>query len=439
MCVGIVGIEDYHVAVFVHLVLTHFVLVLIERSILAVKVLIECKCSGFLIELLVCQHTKLDEHLDVVPFLGKLVLVRFVQFREFICHFLGDVTADFLDVIVGLQITTADIQRDIRTVNDTVQQGQILGDDVLHFVGHIDLIAVELNLIAVHVEVGLDFREIEDTGEVERIVHIQMNMEERFFELSRIEFVVELIIVLISQVGRFACPSRVNIINDILFIKFDLFAVFPFFLLAESDLYRQELTVFLKQAFDGRVLEVLRELIVDMQNNIGTTLRLDGVLHRIFRVAFARPVNSLRVLFVRERENLHFLGNHEGRIETETEMADDGFCLVFVLVEELLCAGERDLVDELIHLFGRHSDTVVGDGKCLFLFINRNAYARITQVTLDFAYGRKGLEFGRCINCVGNQLTKKNLVVGIQKFLDDGENIVTRHSNVTFTHIINNK
>ena len=96
-----------------------------------------------------------------------------------------------------------------------------------------------------HIEVRLDLREIEDTGEVERIVHVQMDMEERFVHLHRIEFVVELIIILILQVSRLTGPRGVDIVDDVLFVQLDLFTVFPLFLLTERDLYRQELTVFL--------------------------------------------------------------------------------------------------------------------------------------------------------------------------------------------------
>ena len=50
-------------------------------------------------------------------------------------------------------------------------------------------------------------------------------------------------------------------------------------------------------------------------------------------------------------------------------MPDDGFRLVFVFVHELLSAGERDLVDVLIHLFGSHADTVVLHGQRLLVLV----------------------------------------------------------------------
>ena len=262
-----------------------------------------------------------------------------------------------------------------------------------------------------YIQVGLDLREIEDTGQVERVVHIEVDMEERFIHLHRIEFVVELVIVLILEVRRLACPRRVDIVDDVLFIQLHFLAVLPLFLLAESNLYGQELAVFLEQAFDGGILQILRELIVYMQDDIGTALGFDGVLHRVLRCAVAGPMNSFRILFIGLRENLHFLAYHERGIEAKTEMTDDGLCLVLILVQELLCAGESNLVDEFVHLFGCHADTVVGNGERLFLFINSNAHTKVAQVALHFTYGRERFQFRRCINGIGNQFTEKNLVV----------------------------
>ena len=109
VCIRIIGIKEHHVTVFVHLVLTHLVFVFVQRCVLTVEVLVEREARRFLVELLIRQHSELDEHLDVVPFLGELVLVGFVEFRQFVGYFLGDVSADFLDVVIGLQITTADV------------------------------------------------------------------------------------------------------------------------------------------------------------------------------------------------------------------------------------------------------------------------------------------------------------------------------------------
>ena len=116
-------------------------------------------------------------------------------------------------------------------------------------------------------------------------------------------------------------------------------------------------------------------------------------------------------------------------------MADDSLCAVFVFVDKLLRAGESDLVDVFIHLLGGHSDTMIGNGQGLLGLINTYAHAKVAQITLHFTNGRQSLQFLRSIDGIGDQLTQEDLMIRIQKFLDDGEDIITRHPNITFTHI----
>ena len=372
-CVGVLGIEENEVTVLVGLRLFDLRFILIESEVLAVEVLKECKADGFLVELLVSEHTKLNEHLHVVPLLLEVLAVGFKEFCQFVSHFLGDVAADFLDVIIGLQVGTADVQRYIRAVDNAVQEREVFGNDVLHLVGDIDLVAIELNLIAVDVEIVLNLREIEYSGQVERIIDVEVDMEERLLHLHWIEFVVELIVVLVGELCRFARPGRIDVVDDIVLIEFNLLAVLPVFLLAKCYLNGQELTILAQQVLDGSVLEILRELVVYMQHDIGSAVGFNGVLHRVLGITLARPVDSLGVLGVAEREDLHFLSHHKGGIEAETEVTDNRFRLVFVLIDELLRAGESYLVDVLIDLVRRHTDTAVADGQGLLVLINQHA------------------------------------------------------------------
>ena len=172
-----------------------------------------------------------------------------------------------------------------------------------------------------------------------------------------------------------------------------------------------------------------------MQDDIRTALGFDGLFHRVLRITLAAPMNGFRVLLIRKREDLHFLADHEGGIETETEMADDSLCTVFVFVDKLLRAGESDLVDVFIHLLGGHSDTMIGNGQGLLGLIYTYAHAKVAQVALHFTNGRQSLQFLRSIHGIRDQLTQEDLMIRIQKFLDDGEDIITRHPNITFTHI----
>ena len=360
--IRIMGIERHQVTVLIGLIILDLRLIILQRRILTFDILEKCKTYRTLVELLIAQHTELDEEFDIVPFLLKIFAVVLVHLRQFIRHFLGDMTGDLLHVIVALQIGAADIKRNIRTVYHTVQQGQVLRNDILHLVRHEDLIAIELNLIAVHIQVGFDSREVQNTRQMERIIDIEMDMEQRFIELHRIQLVVEGLVVLFLQVCGFSGPGGIGIVDDILIIELYFLTVFPLFLLAKSYLYRQELTVFLQESFYRCVLEILFKLAVDMQHDIRSALGLNGLIHRIFGFARTGPMNRLRVFFITQGEDLYPIRYHKGRIEAQAEVTDDGFRLVLVLIQKLLRTGESDLVNVLIHFLFRHADTVIRNG-----------------------------------------------------------------------------
>ena len=112
-------------------------------------------------------------------------------------------------------------------------------------------------------------------------------MEEWFVHLMRIELMVELLIVLIGEVGWLACPCWVHIIDDILLAGLYLLAVLPLFLHTKGNLHREELAVLSEQTLYGCILEILYILLVDVQHDVRTALCLDGLLHGVFRRAVA--------------------------------------------------------------------------------------------------------------------------------------------------------
>ena len=115
-----------------------------------------------------------------------------------------------------------------------MQQGEVFRYDPLDLVGHIHLIGVELDLVFLNFEVVPNLREVEDTRQVERIIDIQMNREERLFTYG-IEFVVELLVLLGGDLGGFYGPQRGDVVDDVVLVGIDVFAVFPLLHLAESD------------------------------------------------------------------------------------------------------------------------------------------------------------------------------------------------------------
>ena len=79
-----------------------------------------------------------------------------------------------------------------------MEQGEKLWHDAFHLVGDKHLVAVELNLVALQFDVGLDAWEIENTREVEGVIHIEVNPEKGFV-VHGVEGAVERLVVLVLE------------------------------------------------------------------------------------------------------------------------------------------------------------------------------------------------------------------------------------------------
>ena len=94
---GILGIlvcsiEIYHLVVLVCLVTADSRLVLVETEILAVHILQEGELQGLLAEILIGEHTVLDEEFEIVPFLLESLSVRGKYLLKAGSHLLGHVS-----------------------------------------------------------------------------------------------------------------------------------------------------------------------------------------------------------------------------------------------------------------------------------------------------------------------------------------------------------
>jgi hypothetical protein len=92
----------------------------------------------------------------------------------------------------------------------------------------------------------LHLRKVEDTREVEGVVYVEVNPEERLFEGLWVELMVEGYIVLVLELGRLLRPSGMNVVDLIVFVGVDISSILPLLLLAEDDGHREELTILIE-------------------------------------------------------------------------------------------------------------------------------------------------------------------------------------------------
>ena len=107
------------------------------------------------------------------------------------------------------------------------------------------------------------------------------------------------------------------------------------------------------------------------------------------------------------------------------------YILVFVFLKELSGGGEGDLVDVLVNLFGRHADSVVDDLESLFLLVQFDPDFQVSEFAVEFAVRGEGLHLLGRVHGVGHKFPQENLVVRIQKLLDDREYVLCRHPDLS--------
>ena len=117
-------------------------------------------------------------------------------------------------------------------------------------------------------------------------------------------------------------------------------------------------------------------------------------------------------------------------------MADDGIGGVLVFLEKFLGTREGDLVDVLVDFLGSHADAAVAHGERAGLLIDADVDLQALGRALELAGSLQGFQFLRGVNSVAHELTQENLVVTVQKLLDNGEDVVSRYPNSSFWHSI---
>ena len=363
------GIEVHELAILVGLVVLDERLVLLIGEMLALDILHQGEVLGTLVEVLLREHAVMDEELQVVPFLLIVLTVVLEGLLQTVGHLLGNIGGDLLHVGIALQIAAAHVQRDVRRVDHAMEQGEEVRNDALHLIGDEHLVAIELYLVALQFDIAVDSREIEDTGEVEREVHVQMDPEHRLL-LHGIERAVELLVVLILERRRALCPERLHAVDDIILGSLHFLAVFPFGLLAESHGHGKELAVLVEQLADLHLVEVFGAVVRDMQDDIRSTVLLLCVVNGELGCAVAAPAHGLAAVLIALRDDLHLVRHHERGIESEAEVSDDGVGLVLIFVEEVGHTREGDLIDVLVNLLSRHTQTAVTDRDGLVVLIH---------------------------------------------------------------------
>ena len=115
---------------------------------------------GLLQEFIIGHHSIFHKQAQAFPFLFEFLSFLIKDLFQFIRHFFRDMVIDLFYIRIALQITAANVQRNIRAVDHAMQQHQEFGNDIFYFIGYKDLVAVQLDLVFLNFVALFDLREI---------------------------------------------------------------------------------------------------------------------------------------------------------------------------------------------------------------------------------------------------------------------------------------
>ena len=102
---------------------------------------------GLLPEFVIRHHAIFHKQAKALPFFLESITIIIKNLFQFIGYFLGDMAIDLPYVWISLQVTPANIQRNIRRIDHALQQHQKFRNDVFYFICYKDLVTVELYFI----------------------------------------------------------------------------------------------------------------------------------------------------------------------------------------------------------------------------------------------------------------------------------------------------
>ena len=145
-----------------------------------------------------------------------------------------------------------------------------------------------------------------------------------------------------------------------------------------------------------------------MQDYIGSALPFHfGLLIGIIAVFVAYPQGGFAA-FIGTGQHLHPLGNHEGRVKSQTEVSDNAVLrrVFFISFHEFHGAGKGDIADIPVNFLVGHANAVVHHRKGLVFLVQHHIYPEVFALLFfSFSQRRQTLHLGHGIAGVRDDLS----------------------------------
>ena len=365
----------------------------------------------------------LFQHLaELVP--ERAVGVR-IELREHVQGALRQSVLDGANPVVLLEHLAGDVERQVAAIDDAAHEAQIQGQKLLGVVHDEDALHVELEAarpLAVPQVEGRPLGNVQQAGVFQLALHPVVAPSGGILEVVG-DVLVELLVLVLADVVAGPRPERLGGIDGLQFrlaatpLPFLLTFLFPVPLLRHQHRHAHVVGVAAHHRPQAEAVRELDRVRLQVQRDAGAARRVVDGLDGELVLARGGPARC-RVFASAPRHHFDFLGDDEGAVEANAELADQGAVLALIageLREELLGAGLGDGAEIRNRLLAAHADAVVLHRDHARVLVERDADAELRIVgDQRFVVQRFEAQPIDGVRGVGNQLAQKDLPIRVE-------------------------
>merc|ERR1712017_39494 len=390
------------------------------------------------------------------------VLIDLVEALEGLLH---EVLLDHLKDLRALEHLAGNVERKVLGVDDTLDEAEELGDELVAAIGDEDTAHVELDVGLLlgwleHVEWCALWHE-EESLELELALHGEVLDSEVVLPVVA-NVLVEGSVLLLGDLLWVAHPEWLLLVHElplvghlldlllwllllllvlihlldlrlvaILIVVLILVLVVGDLLLGgllhpEGDRVVDELRVLLDEFLDALLVEVLLLVVLEVEDDLGATGEVSvRVIGHGEGTASGGLPDVLLVVVVLGVHG-HLVSDQESGIETHTELPDHGHIGASLdSLHECLGAGLCDCAEVVHHVGLGHADTAVGEGEGVVALVARDVDEEVLLGLEELGVGQALVtDLVEGVRRVGDQLAEEDLLVRVERVDDQRHELV---------------
>ena len=372
----------------------------------------------------------LQDRAEARPERAVVLLALGGELLQCVEHLLDDLLLDRLGHPRVLEQLAAHVERQILGVDDAAHEAEPAREQLLGVVEDEDALHVEA-----HPVLGVGhpqgerrlLREEDHPRELLHTLDLEGPPRERLLPVAG-QVVVELVRLLVVDLAARALPERASLVD--LLEALDVAVAF-FARGLELDRPAQVVGVALHQVAEAHRIGELTVLAPEVQDDGSAVLGALGGLDREAALALRDPLVRLGAAAGRAADDLDPIGDEEGAVEADAELADEreraGLALFgfLQLLGELAGAALGDGAEVVDELLAAHPDAGVPDGQRVRLAVGDEADGQLDPGRRELGLGHRAkAQLVERVGRVREQLAQEDLAVRVERLDDEPQHLL---------------